>query len=148
MAKARAENGQFAKGWAGGPGRPKKATETKYLKALVGQVPLKEWRLVVKRALHDAKGGDAAARAWLSKHLVGDDPLTFAALLEDVADLREQLLRLYEYDVSDAPPDGEPDARDFGGPDAVNGSAPAAGRNGTPATPGSPPASEGSPEGS
>jgi hypothetical protein len=38
----------------------------------------------VRRAVQDAINGDAQARAWLSKHLVGDDPIGFAELVEEV----------------------------------------------------------------
>jgi hypothetical protein len=81
----------FQPGNPGGPGRPKRETERKYLKALIGCVPLKYWRLVVKKALADAAQGDAQARTWLSKYLIGDDPLS---LLEVVEELRAELEKL------------------------------------------------------
>jgi hypothetical protein len=68
----------------GGPGRPRRVTERRYLRAAVGAVPLREWREIVKRAVADAKAGDAKARSWLSKHLCGDDPLTLIELVEEM----------------------------------------------------------------
>jgi hypothetical protein len=81
----------FQHGNPGGPGRPKRETERKYLRALIGCVPLKYWKLVVKKALADAAQGDAQARTWLSKYLIGDDPLS---LIEVVEELRAELERL------------------------------------------------------
>jgi hypothetical protein len=74
----------FAPGNPGGPGRPKRATEVKYLRALVKAVPLKDWREIVKRAVKDAKAGDAKARSWLSKHLCGNDPLGLIEVVEEL----------------------------------------------------------------
>jgi hypothetical protein len=87
----RGERGRFADGNPGGPGRPRRATERQYLRALVGAVPLKDWRAIVKRAVEDAKAGDGQARNWLSKHLCGDDPLALAELVEE---LQAELERL------------------------------------------------------
>jgi hypothetical protein len=73
--------------------------ERKYLRALSAAVPLSEWRLVIAKALEQAKAGDALARAWLSKHLVGDDPLTLEVMAEQLDELRahvEQLTRQRE----------------------------------------------------
>jgi hypothetical protein len=36
-----------------------------------------------QRAVEDAKKSDNAARSWLSKHLVGDEPLALAGLLQE-----------------------------------------------------------------
>jgi hypothetical protein len=47
-------------------------------------VPLKDWREIVKRAVEDAKAGDAKARNWLSKHLCGNDPLGLIELVEEL----------------------------------------------------------------
>jgi hypothetical protein len=87
----RGERGRFAAGNPGGPGRPRRVTERKYLRALVGAVPLKDWREIVRRAVTDAKAGDGQARNWLSKLLCGDDPL---ALVELVEELQAELERL------------------------------------------------------
>jgi hypothetical protein len=82
-----AATGRFLPGNGGGPGRPRKEVERAYLTELRRLVPLAEWGKVVRRALKDAKRGDPSARAWLSKHLVGDDPLGLIELLDRVAEL-------------------------------------------------------------
>jgi hypothetical protein len=83
----------FAHGNPGGPGRPRREVERRYLKALAGNVPLQEWRRIVRRAVEQAEEGDAAARAWLSKHLTGDNPVE---LHEDLAELRAALQKVKE----------------------------------------------------
>lgn len=67
----RDRSGKFAKGNAGGPGRPSRAVERDYLAALSDRCPPDVWAEVVDRAVEDARKGDAAARAWLSKYLLG-----------------------------------------------------------------------------
>jgi len=64
--------GRFAKGNPGGPGRPPRLIERQYLATISDAVPLNEWQAIVKRAVEDAKTGDAKAREWLSKYLVGE----------------------------------------------------------------------------
>jgi hypothetical protein len=82
-----AKTGRFVKGHPGGPGRPRKEVERAYLDELRRLVPLSEWGKVVARALEDAKKGDARARDWLSKYLVGDDPLLMLEVLDRLAEL-------------------------------------------------------------
>jgi hypothetical protein len=77
----RGEHGYFLPGHKGGPGRPSRSLEQRYLKALATTVPLREWKKIAKRALADAKDGNAQARDWLSRHLLGDHPLALAELL-------------------------------------------------------------------
>ena len=62
---------KFQKGNPGGPGRPKKSVEEKYLKKISSSVTLTEWREIIKRAVYQAQRGDARARQWLSDYLVG-----------------------------------------------------------------------------
>ena len=80
MSSERDDNGQFAKGNPGGPGRPRRAVEREYLAALGDAVTLDDWRDVVTRAVADAKAGDAAARAFLAKRLIGEKPATLLDL--------------------------------------------------------------------
>lgn len=68
----RDNHGRFVKGGSGGPGRPKRATEQEYLATLSEAVSLTDWREVVTRAVSDAKSGDAKAREWLTKYLIGE----------------------------------------------------------------------------
>lgn len=71
MAAKRDQNGRFVKGHGGGPGRPKRSTEEKYLKALSKIVTSKDWEKVIMTALSRAKAGDGNARQWLSDYLIG-----------------------------------------------------------------------------
>jgi hypothetical protein len=68
--RGRTERGRFAKGCAGGPGRPRRAVEGEYLATLSGAVPADRWRAIVERAVADAIAGDARARDWLSRYLL------------------------------------------------------------------------------
>lgn len=68
----RTSNGRFAAGNAGGPGRPKRATEAEYLAVLSDVVSVDRWRIICQGAARAAEAGDRHAREWLSKYLVGD----------------------------------------------------------------------------
>ena len=70
MAKRNAK-GQFVKGHNGGPGRPKKTREERYLEIVKSAVTFEDWKAIVKRAAYDAKRGDAQARKWLSDNIIG-----------------------------------------------------------------------------
>ena len=67
----REANGQFAKGWKGGPGRPKKDREMRFYEITMSACTFKDWRAIVKKAIEQAKRGDTAARKWLSDYLIG-----------------------------------------------------------------------------
>lgn len=67
----RDEKGRFISGYAGGPGRPKRATETDYLDATIESVSLADWKKIAGKAKDDAINGDATARKWLSDYLLG-----------------------------------------------------------------------------
>jgi hypothetical protein len=71
MSTGRDDNGRFAKGNPGGPGRPRRAVETDYLAALSEVVPFERWREIVETAVDQAVSGDAKAREWLSNYLAG-----------------------------------------------------------------------------
>jgi hypothetical protein len=80
----------YQPGCAPGPGRPRRETERRYLKSLIGTVPLRRWRAVVLKALEQAEAGDAKARDWLSRHLVGAEPLLVIELADRMAELEER----------------------------------------------------------
>jgi hypothetical protein len=63
--------GRFAKGNRGGPGRPPRAIERDYLRALSDRCPVETWGRIVDKAVEDALNGDGPARAWLAKYLLG-----------------------------------------------------------------------------
>jgi hypothetical protein len=91
----RNSNGRFAPGNPGNrhaKGRPKRAVERRYLQITVGTVSPEDWRDIVTRAVQDAKAGDHQARSWLSKHLLGDEPLALLELLDEVEELRTMVL--------------------------------------------------------
>ena len=67
----RDEKGRFASGNGGGPGRPKRVTETEYLDATIETVSLADWKKIARKAKDDAVNGDATARKWLSDYLLG-----------------------------------------------------------------------------
>lgn len=85
-------NGRFKKGWKGGPGRPPKARERAYLDATMSGCPPDEWVKIVRKAVADAKKGNAVARRWLSDILVGRDPVALADQLEDLRGEIEEVL--------------------------------------------------------
>ena len=80
----------FQPGGPPGPGRPHKEVERRYLKSLIGAVPLKKWKAIVKKAVEEAEAGDAKARDWLARHLVGTEPLGMMELADRIKALEER----------------------------------------------------------
>jgi len=87
MSEGRNRNGTFAVGNSGGPGRPRRTIEREYLAALLDSVSLDSWRAIIAKAVDDAKQGDAKAREWLARYLVGAEPQKPSALAADEAEL-------------------------------------------------------------
>jgi hypothetical protein len=83
----RSRNGRFALGNKGGPGRPRRATEQHYLEVLAEEVPLEKWRAICRRAAAHAEAGDANARDWIAKYLIGAPGEQWS--LEAIAQLEE-----------------------------------------------------------
>ena len=68
----RDENGRFVKGeYKGGPGRPSKEREERYLAIMLNTVTFADWQEIIKKATDQAKRGDSVARKWLSDYLIG-----------------------------------------------------------------------------
>ena len=66
----RDDKGRFVKGSSGNPsGRP--IDQFKYQKKIDSTLSLKEWREIIKKAIEQAKRGDAKARQWLSEYVAG-----------------------------------------------------------------------------
>lgn len=63
--------GKFKEGNPGGPGRPPKEREAKFLEVTLSAVTFKDWEEIVKKAVAQAKRGDSTARKWLGDYLVG-----------------------------------------------------------------------------
>jgi hypothetical protein len=78
----------------GGPGRPRRATEQRYLEATIYACSVDDRGEVVGKAVEQAKAGDAKARDFLARHLLGGDPLMLGELVEE---LREELRRVTAY---------------------------------------------------
>jgi hypothetical protein len=87
----RSPNGTFALGNPGGPGRPRRDVERQYLAAFAEAVSPADWRAIIEKAVADAKAGNPTARAWLSKYLVGDEPLALVELTEELQRLKAEL---------------------------------------------------------
>jgi hypothetical protein len=68
----RDDRGRFGIGNSASPGRPPRKTEQAFLRAMVASISMEDWISIVKKATSDAKLGDAAARQWLSRHVLGD----------------------------------------------------------------------------
>jgi hypothetical protein len=79
-------DGTFATGNPGGPGRPRRPIESTYLRALADSINLEDWRVIVARAVQDAKAGDAKAREWIARYVLGAEPMRLVdlAVLDDL----------------------------------------------------------------
>lgn len=72
--------GRWAPGNPGGPGRPRRAVESDYMRALTDRVTPDVWRDIIDAVVDAARGGDMRAVAWLSRYLLGAAPPTLFAL--------------------------------------------------------------------
>lgn len=65
-------NGRFKKGeYRGGPGRPTKEREIKFYEVTLSAVSAEDWKVIVKKAVDQAKRGDGVARKFLADYLIG-----------------------------------------------------------------------------
>ncbi len=91
----RTAGGKFAIGNPGGPGRPRRQTETAYLQSMLKVVTLDTWESIVTAAVEAAKAGDHKAREWLARYLVGEPetiaPKPTAAIIAELLDTDEAL---------------------------------------------------------
>ena len=67
----RDQAGRWAKGNPGGPGRPRRMVEVDYI-ALTADIAGPHWGRVVQAAVELAVSGDARAREWLARYLLGE----------------------------------------------------------------------------
>ena len=70
----RKPNGQFAKGNGGGPGRPPKKREERFMEITLSAVTYADWKAIVKKACDQAKRGNPQARKFLADYLLGPPP--------------------------------------------------------------------------
>ena len=68
----RDENGRFIAGNSGNPnGRPPKKREERFLEITLESCTFTDWKEIVKKAVDQAKRGNATARKWLSDYVIG-----------------------------------------------------------------------------
>ena len=77
--------GRFIQGSAGGPGRPARAIESDYLRALSDRLSLETWGEICDKAIEQAKEGEPKAREWLSRYAIGAEPLSLLELAANEA---------------------------------------------------------------
>ena len=70
----RDDNGRFAPGCNGGPGRPRRETEREYYDAISTACGPEQWNGIIEKAIGQAQDGDKAARDWLTRFLLPSDP--------------------------------------------------------------------------
>jgi hypothetical protein len=69
---------------------PRRLIEREYLAALNAAVPLDTWQSICKRAADDALAGDAKAREWLAKWLLGLESRLLTVLAAEESDRTPQ----------------------------------------------------------
>lgn len=79
----RDDSGRFTVGNTHGKGRPRRAVESDYLRALSDALSLDVWREIVAGAIESAKAGDGKAREWLSRYALGVQPESLMQLATD-----------------------------------------------------------------
>ncbi len=67
----RDERGRFTRGNPGGPGRPRRQTESDYLRAVQEACSLEDFTAIAAQAVNRARQGDTRSREWLSRYLLG-----------------------------------------------------------------------------
>ena len=82
-------NGRFTLGHPGGPDRPRRSVEREYLRVVLTVCSLERWAQIVERAACDAAAGDAKAREWIARYVIGSPayqaPCPFDVAVEDEA---------------------------------------------------------------
>jgi hypothetical protein len=97
MSADRNPNGTFAKGYKGGPGRPKglptfnKLAARGLLQQLADEVTPERWVAIARKAIEQAERGDRHARQWLSDCLLGKEPLLTLELLDAYLDVEAKV---------------------------------------------------------
>ena len=92
----RDDQGRFAAGNPGGPGRPKLSYEQQCSKSLQDVVSQEDWQAIIIRAVQDAKKGDHRSRQWLANYLLGrprERDVVKIRLIDSVEDCWNSLMR-------------------------------------------------------
>lgn len=92
----RDQQGRFAPGNSGGPGRPKLSYEQECSKTLQDAVSQDDWLEIIHKTVQDAKKGDHRSRQWLANYLLGrprERDAVKLRLLDPVNDCFQSLLR-------------------------------------------------------
>lgn len=71
MKKQRDEKGRFLPGWKGGPGRPPKKKEEKYIEHFKKAITLEDWEKATRAVLAKAQDGDVGAWRVLANYIMG-----------------------------------------------------------------------------
>jgi hypothetical protein len=71
MTQQRDKNGRFVKGWKGGPGRPRRSVEEKFLDRVRANISEEQFDQMVRSARDKAIAGDFALFKLLLSYLVG-----------------------------------------------------------------------------
>lgn len=76
-------HGRFAAGNRGGPGRPKRVHELRYLSVMHRLVTPETWARITEKAIELALDGDAKAREWLARYCLPEKCDPFAEIESD-----------------------------------------------------------------
>ena len=96
-----AKGNQVAKGNGGGPGRPSKEREERFMEITLSAITFADWKKIVQVAAKQAKRGDNQARKFLADYLLGPPPQKHE--VKSDGDVRIRVV--YERDWDD-PPEG------------------------------------------
>ncbi len=72
--RERNARGQFIRGTAAGPGRPRRDSGRLLREIVATTCSVADWKVITSKAVELARGGDAAARDWLTSLLAIDAP--------------------------------------------------------------------------
>ena len=71
--RGRDAHGRWIQGQTGNTaGRPRRDIERKYLDAMMTKVSIEDWAGITAKAVAQSLNGDAKAREWLARYLLGD----------------------------------------------------------------------------
>src|SRR5688500_7808981 len=85
----RSEGGRFGPGNKAGKGNPNNRKAQKLRNEILRAVSVADWRAILRKAVDDAKAGDAVARTFLANYLVGKPAET--VILERIEALEQTL---------------------------------------------------------